>query len=300
MKAKSMKMKNRVNSAADVVAAVIAVVSVVAMILYTLSLLILPLFMTLTSFKTGTIECIQNPFGLPKSFHYQNYIDIIHIFETKMKVGIGQMVLTSVVMSVLKPLITVIFTTFWAYSEAKYDFLGKKFFFSLGIIVMIVPIIGNLPSAMHIYKALNVYDNIVMNILVTPVGCFSGTAFLLLYGIFKNLPWDYAESIFMDGGGRYTAMFVIYIPMALPTMATMFILDFMAQWNDTGTYMLWLPSYPNLAFGMYLFYQKASQFRVNLPQLMAGFTLVMIPTILLYFATNKIILTKFAVGGLKG
>ena len=165
---------------------------------------------------------------------------------------------------------------------------------------MIIPIVGNLPSAMQVNKALGVYDNLFLNIIFSPNGCFYGVNFLLMYGAFKALPWDYAESMFIDGGGHYTVLFKIYFPMILPQFVTLFVLGFMGTWNDYQTNMIWLPSYPNIAYGMYLFNQRATAFRVSLPQLMSGFTLIMIPTAILYISTQKIITSKFMVGGLKG
>ena len=78
--------------------------------------------------------------------------------------------------------------------NGEYEFIGRKFYFSLGIVIMILPIVGSMPSAMQINKALGVYDNLFLNIITSPVGCFSGTNFLLMYGAFKSLPWDYAEA----------------------------------------------------------------------------------------------------------
>ncbi len=294
----NLKPKNR--TAADVISSIIFRAFWVLLIVYAISMLVLPLYMLNTSLKADDLECVYNPFGLPKEFTWSNFKEIFVIFDEKMEISVAGMFWVSILTSVLKPFLGVLFTTLFAYVEAKYQFFGKKFFFNLGIVLMILPIVGNLPSAMQINKALGVYDNLVLNILTSPSGCFYGTNFLLMYGAFKVIPWDYAEAAFIDGANDYTVLFKIYLRMVLPQAVVLFVLGFMGTWNDYSTYLIWLPSTPNISYGMYLFYQKANAYRVSLPELMAGFTVVMIPTIVLYCCTQKIINSKFVIGGLKG
>ena len=207
----------------------------------------------------------------------------------------------SILYSVGVSLMSVILTTCMAYVIAKYKFPGRNFLYSLGIVSMIIPIVGNLPSAMVMRKALGTYDNIILTILTSPCTAFSGLHFLLLHGAFKQLPWDYAEAVFVDGGGHYSAFFRMYLPMILPTMTVIFVLNLLGAWNDYMTFMLWLPSTPNLAYGLYLF-QGVSRalYKSSITEIMAGFTLVIIPTVIMYLASQKLILSKFTVGGLKG
>ena len=284
----------------DVFAKAVYWVLWVVLIIYALSMLVLPLFMLITSLKENNLECMYNPFGLPAKLNWSNFTEIFVIFDERLEVSVASMFAVSILTSVLKPLITTFFTACFAYAEAKYEFIGKKFYFSLGIVIMILPIVGSMPSAMQINKALGVYDNLFLNILTSPVGCFWGTNFLLMYGAFKSIPWDYAEAAQIDGAGRYRIFFDFYLRMAMPQAVVLMVLGFMGTWNDYSTYLVWLPSTPNISYGMYLFNLRAGAYRVSLPELMAGFTMVTIPTIILYACTQKIINRKFMVGGLKG
>lgn len=295
----------------DIIAKAIEIFFTAVLIIYCVTLLILPLWMILTSLKADSLECVYNPFGLPGmnikypeystiDFHFENYPKIFEIMNEKLSVGIGEMFKNGLLMATLPGAITLFFTALFAYVEAKYDFVGKTFFFNLGIALMIIPIVGNLASAMQLRKFLHVYNNMFMHILTSPVGCFYGTNFLLLYAAFKGMPWDYAESVFIDGGDHYTVLFSIYFPMIMPTLVSLFVLSFMGAWNDYSTYLVWLPDFPNVAYGMYRFNQDADKYLVDLPVLMAGFTMVMIPTVVLYFFTHEVIQSRIMVGGLKG
>jgi ABC-type glycerol-3-phosphate transport system permease component len=97
-------------------------------------------------------------------------------------------------------------------------------------------------------------------------------------------------------------MFKIILPMVLPTCATLFVLDFITQWNAYESFLIWYPSTPNIAYGMYTFQNNASQGSgaATVPEILAGFIMCMIPSSILYLSTQKLIQSKFTVGGLKG
>jgi ABC-type glycerol-3-phosphate transport system permease component len=62
-----------------------------------------------------------------------------------------------------------------------------------------------------------------------------------------------------------------------------------------------MPSTPNLAYGLYLFQQNAAGVaNSSVPVVMAGFAMALLPSIVLYLLSQRLILSKFNVGGLKG
>ena len=288
----------------DIISKVLISVMWVVLVVYCVSLFVLPIWMMLTSFK-DPIEYATNTFGLPEVFGFDNYKSVFD----KLKITIDDyttynmfhMFGFSMLYSVGSSFVNVFFTTCMAYVLSKYKFVGGNFIYNLGIVVMIVPIIGALPSAMLVRRQLGVYNNMLMHILTSPATCFSGMNFLLLYGAFKSIPWDYAEAVFIDGGNDYTAFFRMYLPMILPTAMVIFVLSFLGAWNDYQTFMIWLPDTPNLAYGLYMFQGISRKlYKASTVEIMAGFSLVIIPTVILYVSSQKLILSKFTVGGLKG
>ena len=300
MKTMNFSKTTTYNRGLEISSKIVYWISWVLLWIQTISLLVIPIYMLLTAFKSSNLEVVRNPFGFPKTLVWKNFTVIFTVIEEKLQLSVTNMLGVSFIMSTVPQILILFFTTCFAYVEAKYDFIGKKFFFNFGIILMIIPIVGNTAASMQIRKALHVYDNLFLHIMVSPSGCFSGMNFLMLYAAFKVLPWDYAESVFIDGGNSYTVFFKIYLPMVLPQVFAFFVLGFMAAWNDYSTYMVWLPSTPNVSYGMYLFNLRANQFRMTQPELMAGFTIVMIPTAILYILTQNLITSKLLVGGLKG
>jgi multiple sugar transport system permease protein len=279
----------------------------ILMIAYCLSLLYLPIWMVLTSFR-DYFDYNIDPIGWPQMWTLDNYaqayadltVDVTKGLQT-ITYNMWDLALFSVLYSAGTAFWNTFVTTCVAYVIAKYKFPGRTFLYSLGIVVMILPIIGSGAAGLLLAKALGVYDNMFLLILFGPSTAFSGFNFLLLHGTFKAMPWDYAESVFVDGGSHFTAFFKVYFPMVLPTFAVLFILSFLGSWNNYSTFMIMLPSTPNLAYGLYLFQGAAANIKdENLTTIMAGFCIVVIPTIALYFASQKLIMSNFNIGGLKG
>ena len=278
----------------------------IIMAIYCISLLI-PIVWMLSSSLKSEIDYALSSFRLPKELEWSNYVKVFDYLHVPVPTSRGTVIYDflslaafSLIRSTCIPLLVTFVQACCAYVLAKYKFVGNQFIYVLGIFVMITPIVGNLPSAMAVNKALGVYNNLFLNILTAPSNIF-GLNFLILYAAFKGIPWEYAEAAFIDGAGHYTIMLRIMLPMVLPTCAVLFVLSFLGIWNDYTASLIWLPSYPNLAFGLYMFQQGATAGSEGAPApvILAGFAVVMIPTIILYLVSQKLILAKFNVGGLK-
>lgn len=273
------------------------------LLVYSLSLLVPIVWTVINSFR-GNIEFLMNAFGWPKEWVFSNYSNAYQKVATTVKspegglstYGFFGLMINSFIISGLTPLVVVIFTAMVAYILARYKFVGNKLIYSMGIVVMILPIVGSLPSGLTVSKALGVYNNLPASILTAPSNIF-GLNFLILYGAFRGIPKEYSEAAEIDGANAYCIMFRVIMPIMVPTIAVLYTLAFLASWNDYLTPMIWLPSYPNLAYGMYYFQRNAS---ATMPEILAGFVILMMPTVILYLSMQKLIVAKFSVGGLKG
>ncbi len=277
------------------------------MAIYCVSLVIPVLWVLMSSLKTNP-DFLLHPFGFPEEWQFENYADAWNAFQVervdklgqKMRYGIFPMAYYSILNTFGRSIISVLSTMLVAYVIARYDFIGKKFLFNLGIVIMIVPIVGSLPSAMVVKRTLGLHNNMLGLMITSPVTAFSGMHFLLMHGTFSKIPKEYSEAVYLDGGGHFTAMVRVVMPMAIPTAVALFVLSFIATWNDYNTFILWMPSYPSLSIGVYLFQQQSELFGVTTPVILAAMIIACIPTALIWIVMRKLIMEKFTVGGLKG
>jgi len=253
---------------------IIMIFSAIVLMLFCVSLLVPFFWMLLTSFK-DPIDYALNVFGLPEQFVYENYLSVFELLESQKVINgrlvvynIYNMLFYSFVIAVVSGFMNVFLPTITAYIVSKYNFKLKNVIFNTAIIVMIIPIVGNLPSQLRVTNALGIYNNLIPY-LIFSAGPF-GFNFILMYGAFKSLSWTYAEAAFIDGAGHFTVMIRIMFPMIMPTFSTLFILGFIGHWNDYMIPITFLPNYPNLAYGMYNFQLEAPRLGAAMPAILAA------------------------------
>lgn len=282
----------------------IMICSAIILLLFCVSLLVPFFWMVFTSFKSP-IDYVLNVFGMPEKFEFENYSTVFKLLKIRVMIdgwlleyNIFNMLFYSLIIAMVSGFMNVFVPTITAYIVSKYNFGMKNVIYNTAIIVMIIPIVGNLPSQLRVTQALGIYNNLIPY-LVFSAGPF-GFNFILMYGAFKSLSWTYAEAAFIDGAGHWTVMWRIMFPMILPTFSTLFILGFIGHWNDYMIPITFLPSYPNLAYGMYNFQLEAARLGAAMPEILAGFVIVSIPTCVMYFSLQKFGLKNVRMGGLKG
>ena len=183
-----------------------------------------------------------------------------------------------------------------AYVCAKYKFALGKVWYWLSVIIIMVPIMGAMPASFRVKVQLGMYDS-PLNLIGSINGL--GMSFLIVYSFFKGVSWEYAESAMIDGAGHFRTFVQIMLPLAYAPMIALLVSDFIGSWNDATGPLVYLPSYPTLASGFYL-YQIESSRALNYPVLFAGLFICAIPVVILYVLCNKFFLELQIGGGIKG
>ena len=161
---------------------------------------------------------------------------------------------------------------------------------------MTIPVVGTLPASFRLSAALRIYDTPLQPI-VTCAGGF-GFNFLIMYAFFKNMPWSYAEAVFMDGGNDFIAFFKVMLPMAVGPIVTLSIIASISCWNDYTSIILFMPSYQTVASGLY--YVQLTMFDKYPTIYYAALFISMIPVIVVFAIFSEQIMKNMSVGGLKG
>jgi multiple sugar transport system permease protein len=131
-------------------------------------------------------------------------------------------------------------------------------------------------------------------------GNFLGMYFLIFYGGFKALPMAYSEAAKIDGAGNMDVLVKIILPLVKNTFFTIFILHFIAFWNDYNTPLVYMPSYPTIAYGLYFVTNNSVNGMSATPMRMAASMLMLIPILVLFLTFHKRLLGNLTVGGIKG
>ena len=275
----------------------------VALLALAISIVIPVGWVFLASIKENS-EFYGNPWTLPKGIYFQNFIDA---FE---KAKMGEYFLNSIFVTCLALLILLVVALPAAYVLARYRFFGSKLInimFMGGLFInvnyIVVPIFLMFVDADKFLRLLGT-DGFFLNNLFVVALVYASTALpftiYLLSGFFVTIPRDYEEAAYMDGCGYFRTMVQIMMPMALPSIITVILFNFLSFWNEYIISMTLLTKdSKTLPVGLMQLMQ-AQKAAANYGQLYAGLVIVMLPTLILYILVQKKLTQGMSLGGLKG
>ena len=283
--------------------AVLIAIGVLAVV--QLALFVIPILWVLIQSVNTYYQYIVNPFALPKELVLGNYAEALKNLNIDVYSG-GKLIsynainmtVFSFVIAFVEPLLIAFINMTFAYVLTKYGhFRYCQIISAINIVVMILPIYGALPAALKLYKSLGLYDNLLF-LLVGHTGM--GMSLILYGGAYKGMPTAYKEAAYIDGAGHLEIMIKIYMPLILPLASAQFIMAFLGKWNDYNTNVVWLPSFPNLAYGAFMYQTNATGLGASIPELLAGMVILAIPSFIIWGLSQKLVSQKMAIGGLKG
>ena len=126
-----------------------------------------------------------------------------------------------------------------------------------------------------------------------------GMTMLLFYASFVGLTRSYAEAARIDGAGEFRIFWQINLPMSKPIILALMLQSFIGLWQDYGSIILYFPSFPTLATGLFR-YKVRAPYSINTPVYFAGLIMANMPITVLFIIFNKTMLENITIGGLKG
>ena len=287
VKKKRLPLKERITSQKVLFAFVFVLFSI-----YALSMFIPFGMLVAYSFEDKIMYEINlgQPFAFPKEFVFDNYIYAFK--ELKFRdTGFFGMVFNSVWYTAIATACPLFMNICVGYAVSKYKFRLRNVYYGVIVFCMTVPIIGTTGATMQLYS------NLLLH-FVTHLGA-GGVGFLVIYAFFKNISWEYAEAALIDGAGHFTVFFKIMLPMAVPVVGALALLNGIGAWNAYMDVLLYNPDWPTLASGLYGLSRTLPRLG-NTPAYYAALVIALIPILVLFCIFSDKIMKNFSVGGLKG
>lgn len=279
------------------------IVLLIVLAVYVLSMFTLIGWALITSFKSPN-DFRTNAIGMPEKFVW-NYTFVYTKFyvsvltESAMEVVYME---TMFVYSILYSLGCAFFQTLvpciTAYLCARFNYKFSKIVYTAVIVVMILPIVGSLPAELQMAKNMGLYDSI-WGLWIMKAN-FLGMYFLVFYDGFKGLSMTYTEAAKIDGASNMHILLAIVLPLVKNIFFTVMLVNFIGFWNDYQVPLLYMPSYPTVAYGMYNMANTRENNLSSVPMRMTGAMLMFIPIFTLFLIFQKRLLGNLTVGGIKG
>ncbi|SPL94891.1 Sugar ABC transporter, permease protein [[Actinomadura] parvosata subsp. kistnae] len=184
-----------------------------------------------------------------------------------------------------------------AYYSARHQFRGRTAFL---ILVLITQMFQPTAMVVGIYREFfqfGLVDSIWSLILVN--GGFNlAFAVWILNAYFSSIPRELEEAAFIDGNGRFGALFRITLPLAMPGVITALIFTFIAAWNEFVVALTLTTTTANQPLPVAL-NSFIGQYQVDWQNLFAGSVIATIPVIILFALIERKVVGGLTAGSIK-
>ena len=230
----------------------------------------------------------------PSEFRWQNYPD----GWNGMAVSFATFFRNSLFVTILSVIGNVMSCSFTAYAFARLEFTGKRLWFALMMMTLMIPYHVVLIPQSLLFLQLG-WVNTYLPLVVPQF--LAGDAFFifLMIQFFRQLPRELDEAAMIDGCSPFKIYWAIIMPLSLPAMATAAIFSFIWTWEDFLGPLVYLNKVEDytvpLALRMFLSQDGASQYG----PMFAMSILSILPIFLFFIIFQRLIIRGIAMSGLK-
>ena len=248
-------------------------------------------WMIVTSFKSNSEAIAQPPTFIPREWIFENYT------LAWLAAPFGRYYVNTLVVTAGWVVGVVVVSALAAYAFARMEFAGKDILFAALLATMMIPSdVTLIPNFIIVTKWLGWYNTFQAQIVPSIGSVF---AIFLLRQFFMTVPKELEEASHIDGCSRLRFLWAILLPLSVPALITVALMNFLAAWNA----FLWpllvtsSPEMRPIQLGLIVFQTEAGG---RYAELMAASTMVILPTVAVFLVAQKYFVEGIARTGLKG
>lgn len=215
----------------------------VVVILLTLSCLI-PLMNVISLSFSSSQAVASNKVGLwPEEFTFAAYEKIINDAQFWRSFGIS---VFRVAMALIINLFMIV-TLAYPLSKSVKVFRSRKVFMNIMVFAMLFS--GGMISSYLVVRYLGLINSVWALILpgAVPIG-----SVILVMNFFRSVPKSLEESALLDGANPWQILTRIYIPISLPSLATVSLFSIVGSWNDFFGGLIYITKVENYPLMTYI------------------------------------------------
>ncbi len=243
-------------------------------------LFLIPLFwLILSSLKTQTEMVTFPPKFMPEKFQFQNY------FLAITKIDYLRYLLNTIELSMIYTIPGIITASIFGYAFARFHAPGKKFFFNIVILLLMIPPVAVLIPEYAFYAKLHLINTYYIWLLW---GIGANPLYIYLFKqFFSFFPKELEEAAILDGCSRLGVLFRILMPLSKPIVVTVFLLSFLFVYGDFMAPVIFLSGEKTtLAVAMANGYVIRNGILL-VSVLLSGIVIYLIPVILIFSIGQK-------------
>ena len=184
------------------------------------------------------------------------------------------------------------------YAFARLRFPGRELLFLLVLATLMVPDQLRLLPIFIMIVHWGLYGSFLSYILINLV---SAVNLFFMRQYFLTIPRDFEEAAKLDGAGYFKTFWRIMLPLALPAMAALAILQFQGTWNDFFWPLILFgqgnPSHYTLQLGLASLHFN---YGTLWPEISAGAVIAIVPILIIFLAFQRFFVSGVVSAGVKG
>jgi N-acetylglucosamine transport system permease protein len=265
----------------------------ILLVLYGISIIVPVLWVVISSFKS-TLQIQASPWSLPTSFRWDN-------FSTAWTSGgIGRGVMNSFIATSCTLVILIPMGAMAAYVLAKYPFKGSRWIQTIFMSGLMFP---NFLVIVPLYLLMSRMGlvNTLPGLVIAYIAYSLAFTIFVLIGFFDSLPTELVEAAMIDGCGHFRAYQRVMLPLAKPGILVVTVFNAIGLWNEypLALVLAQKSTVQTIPVGIAALTTN-QQYSADYGALFAGVTMVMVPTILVYWVFKEQIRQVMLAGAIKG
>jgi ABC-type glycerol-3-phosphate transport system permease component len=188
------------------------------------------------------------------------------------------------------------FSALTGYAFAKGSFRGKQILFVAFLTTLLIPFETRMIPLYLLMKDLHLSDSLPALIVPFLVGGF-GTFLMRQY--ISTIPDDFIHAARVDGASEFLIFRRIILPLSMPALAALAVLNILWRWNDVLWPLLIISDPHKYTVTLGLAFEGKSQGTYTGVAL-AGATLAIMPVLLAFVMLQRRIISGITLGGVKG
>ena len=227
---------------------------------------------------------------IPSNASFDNYLEVFQ------RIDMWKYILNSLFYVFVMIILDLIVNSICGYALAKFEFRGRNALLTLVISLMVFPAEAiMLPLYREVADLgwINEWAGLIVPFIAK---CFS---IYMFSQFFLDIPNDLLEAASIDGCGPIKTFFRVVMPISGTVYATIFILDFVAHWNDFMWPLLVVTGEEKrtIQLAIQTFFGSKP---INYAPIMASLTISAIPMLIMFIVLQKYYVEGIASTGIKG
>lgn len=228
----------------------------------------------------------------PKTFYLENFKQIWNT------AGMGRAVLNTFLITIPSVAGTLLLSSIAGFALAFYKFKGNKLILIIFIAGMLLPF-QMLMIPVERFSAIIGLKNTTIGVILFHIAFQLGFCTFFLRNFMKQIPFSLIESMRIDGAHEFTIYYKVVLPLALPALAALAVLEFTWIWND----MLWsliLLRSDSLKPITLILANMQGEFITYYNMTAAGSVIAALPPLLIFLFFQRYFIEGLTVGAEKG